>query len=113
MFQESSQESKTRRSAIIHQQAYSSALGAVAKKCLSVGSIAIARVIGPSRGIGGAVGWRCRVDGEELLQQGLHLALHGLGSSYAALLIHKLEQDTKVSIGIMKEKVAEDVRQGR
>ena len=100
MSQEISQESKTRRSAILHQQAFSSALGTIVRERLPTGGVTVGRVVGLGRRIGGAIGLRCRLDGEELLQQGLHLALHGCGSSYTSLLLHGLEQLTEVGVGV-------------
>ena len=102
MSQESSQESKTRRSAVLFQQALSSALGAVVGERLPAGSSTVDCVVGLDRRIGGAVGWKCGLDGKELLQQGFHLALHSCSRSSATLLLHGLEQLAEVSVGVAK-----------
>ena len=92
----------------------SSALGAAItrEERSFIDGVAATRAVRRSHRAGGTVSRGCRVDGEELLQQGLHLALHGFGSSYTAPFVHGLEQDTEVSIRVAKMNVAEDARQG-
>ena len=110
MSQESSQESKMRRSAILRHLALSSALGAVIGECLPAGSGTVGRVVGLSRRIGGAIGWKRRLDGEELLQQSFHLDLHSYGGRCASRLLHGLKQLAEVGAEVAKMQVAEDAR---
>ena len=70
------------------------------KRCSFLGSIAFTCTVGQRR----------ESEAAKLLQQGLHLALHGGGSSRTMLLIYRLQQLVKAGGGIAKVKVAEDPR---
>ena len=52
--------------------------------------------------IGGIAGRRREDEATELLQQGLHLTLHGCGGSRAVFISYRLQQLVKTSVGVTK-----------
>ena len=86
-----------------HLRASSSASGTTVTRLKRPAIDNVATVLAISRGHG--------VNGEELLQQGLHLILHSFGGSLAVLLIHRLKQGVEVDVGVAKMKMTEDTRQ--
>ena len=61
--------------------------------------------------IGDIAGQRGGDKAAELLQQGLHLTLHGCGGGLVLIFSHRLQQLVKTSIGVVKVQVAEDAGQ--
>ena len=74
----------------------------------SLDNVALTCAACRSRRFSSTTCWGRRVEGVELLQQSFHLALHGFGSSCAALVIHRLQQLVEVGVRITKMEVAED-----
>ena len=58
--------------------------------------------------IGNIAGQRSGDKATKLLQQGLHLTLHGCGGGLALIFSHRLQQLVKASVGVAKVQVAED-----
>ena len=61
--------------------------------------------------IGDIAGQRSGDKVMELLQQSLHLTLHGCGGGLALIFSHRLQQLVKASVGVAKVQVAEDASQ--
>ena len=81
------------------------------KGCSFLGGIAFTCTTSRGCRISSTTGRRRRSEGAELLQQGLHLTLHGCGCGCAVLVIHRLQQLVKTGCGIAKMEVAEDTHQ--
>ena len=61
--------------------------------------------------IGDIAGQRSGHKATELLQQGLHLTLHGCSGGLVLVFSHRLQQLVKASAGVAKVQVAEDASQ--
>ena len=57
--------------------------------------------------IGGIAGQGCGGKAVELLEQGLHLTLHGCGGGCVVIISHRLQQLVKTSVGVAEVQMAE------